>query len=78
MIKTIIILIYQIKNKKLISERRECLDDCKNDDIYKYEFNNNCYEKCPNNTYISNNVDNLCMKYQDYYSSTYIYSDNDI
>ena len=62
-----------LKNRKLIKERKECIDDCKNDNIYKYEFENKCYEECPNNTNISNNDDNLCIKYQDYYTS---YTDN--
>jgi len=33
---------------KLIVEKRKCIDDCTNDDTYKYEYDGNCY-KCPNN-----------------------------
>ena len=35
---------------KLIKEKNKCIDNCFNDNIYKYEFNNSCYLKCPNNT----------------------------
>ena len=31
--------------------KSKCIDECKNDDIYRYEYNNTCYEKCPNETY---------------------------
>ena len=32
------------KNRKIIKEKKICIDDCKNDNIYKYEFNNICYD----------------------------------
>ena len=35
---------------KLIFEKKKCINDCKNDSIYKYEYNNICYEECPNGT----------------------------
>ena len=40
---------------KLIKEKKKCINDCKNDDIYRYEYNNTCYKDCPNNTYKSEN-----------------------
>ena len=47
-------------NKK-IKDKKICIDDCKKDDTYKYEYNNTCYEKCPDETYIlENNKDNIC------------------
>ena len=46
---------------KLIPERNKCIDDCKKDDYYIYEFNNSCLEKCPNGTK-SNNETNICEK----------------
>ena len=47
-------------NKTIISKNK-CIDDCSKDDIYKYEYNNICYEKCPNNTYtLEDNEDNIC------------------
>ena len=37
---------------KLITNKNKCIDDCKKDENYQYEYNNTCYVKCPNNTYI--------------------------
>ena len=34
---------------KIISNKNECIDDCKNDDIYLYEYKNNCLDECPIN-----------------------------
>ena len=44
---------------KLIRNKSKCIDDCSKDDKYKYEFNNECFEECPNNTY---NDQYLCRK----------------
>ncbi len=30
---------------KLIEEKKQCIDDCERDDIYKYELNNICYNE---------------------------------
>ena len=35
---------------KLIQEKKECINDCKRDDIYKYELDNQCFKDCPNKT----------------------------
>ena len=35
---------------KLISYKKECIDNCQNDIKYKYEFNNECFIECPNGT----------------------------
>ena len=49
------------KYNKLIIEKNKCIDDCKRDEMFKYEFNNTCYQKCPNGTYLlEDNKDNLC------------------
>ena len=32
---------------KYITQKKECIDDCKNDDTYKFEYNNQCYNNCP-------------------------------
>ena len=40
------------KYNKLVVYKNKCIDYCKNDDIYKYEYNNTCYQKCPVKTYI--------------------------
>ena len=37
-----------------------CVDKCFNDNITKFEYNNNCYKLCPNNTHISYYNDYLC------------------
>ena len=44
---------------KLISEKNRCIDECKNDNIYKNEYNNLCYINCPNETIANNNI---CIK----------------
>ena len=36
-------------NKKL-SNKKECIDSCENDLNYKFEYNNQCYIKCPDGT----------------------------
>jgi hypothetical protein len=40
------------EQQKFIPAKNKCIDKCKNDDIYKYEFKGICYEQCPNNTRI--------------------------
>ena len=35
---------------KLISDKKKCIDDCKNDNQYIYDYNNNCKQTCPTNT----------------------------
>mgnify|MGYP002624060022 CR=1 FL=1 len=42
-------------HSKLIHEKRKCIDECINDDTYKYEYNNQCYKKYPTNQ-ISTNI----------------------
>ena len=46
--------------KKLIEEKSECIDDCQKDSIYRYQFRNKCYDKCPNDTEISDEKDFYC------------------
>ena len=45
---------------KLIKEKRKCIDDCKNDELYKYEYDNICYIECPLGT-INNETNNICF-----------------
>ena len=49
-------------NYKLIFDKNKCIDNCVNDKIYNYtyEYENVCFEKCPDNTHISNENDKLC------------------
>ena len=48
---------------KLIKNKNQCVDDCKNTDVYRYEYNNTCYQECPNGT-IHNDNDYICFNYQ--------------
>jgi hypothetical protein len=47
---------------KLIDGKGKCIDNCINDNIYnyKYEYNNTCYEICPNDTDGSSTNSYLC------------------
>ena len=47
-------------NTKLIPMNNICISDCSHDEIYKYEFNNTCYEQCPNNTIKSKKNEFIC------------------
>ena len=35
---------------KLIKEKNECINDCRRDETFKYELNNQCYKECQNKT----------------------------
>ena len=35
------------ENYKLIPDKKKCIEECKNDDLYKYELNKTCYKECP-------------------------------
>ena len=35
------------KYNKLIEDKRECVSECFSNNLYKYEFRNNCYINCP-------------------------------
>ena len=50
--------------KKLIKNKKECIDDCNKDNYYKYEYKKECIFECPNNTIIINNnyCDNICSR----------------
>ena len=51
------------KYGKLIIEKNQCIDKCYKDDIYKYEYNDNCYINCPNGTYeLENNEEKICYE----------------
>ena len=50
---------------KLVKDKRICLDYCFSDQIYKYEFKNYCYDKCPQGTHpILYNKTNYCEYYE--------------
>ena len=57
---------------RFIVEKNECIDQCYNDDIYKYEYKFICYIACPKGTHISSfneflcEDDLICEKYYNY------------
>ena len=55
-----------------IEEKNKCINNCKNDDKYKYLYNGICYEECPNNL---NSRDYLCMDEQ---SDSFILIEKDL
>ena len=48
------------KKYKLIINKTKCIDNCYNDNIYQYEYNNTCYLKCPDDTYLLEDDDYIC------------------
>ena len=61
------------EQNKLINEENICVDKCSNNNLYQYEYNNNCYKACPKGTvsdnYIclntsdtENNIDKRCFE----------------
>ena len=44
---------------KLIKNKKKCISKCINDNVYQYEYNNICYDNCPNRTYYSN-INKIC------------------
>ena len=51
------------KYNKLILSQNRCIDKCENDNIYKYEYNNNCYQSCPDGTYVNESI-YICYNYE--------------
>ena len=41
---------------KLIEGKKRCIEDCKKDDEFRYEFKKKCYNKCPLNTKNNNYI----------------------
>ena len=44
----------------LIKSRGQCIDDCKNDKVYKFKYNYECLKECPEDTI--NDDDNICQE----------------
>ena len=62
-------------NNKKISAKRKCINDCSKDNKYYFEYNNECFDECPENTYgLSNNI-HFCLKDPDsfYLDSDHLY-----
>ena len=45
---------------KFIESKKRCIDACKNDNTFKFEFNGKCYTQCPDNTQSSSEDSNVC------------------
>ena len=43
----------------LIKEKGRCIDKCKNDNIYKYQYDTLCLKECPNGT-IKDEINFIC------------------
>ena len=60
------------ETKKLIVSKKTCIDNCMNDNKYKYEYNNICYKSCLNEDNINDN--DLC--YEDLYKNQFYINNN--
>ena len=47
-------------NRKIVNDTRKCIEDCILDNIYKYEFENFCYNKCPKGTHSNSENSFIC------------------
>ena len=47
---------------RIIYDKKICIDDCQKEEIYKYEYNYFCYDKCPIGTHLTDL--NLCKGIQ--------------
>jgi len=52
-------MIYQ-KNIKIINDKKICSDECFNNEIYRYEYQNLCYNQCPMETVSSSSDKYKC------------------
>ena len=43
----------------LIRNERKCVNSCSNEPVYKFKYNGECIEKCPDDT-ISDEIEFLC------------------
>ena len=46
--------------KKIIYDTRECKVSCSLDEVYSFEYNDICYDKCPKGTHSSKDNKNIC------------------
>ena len=53
------------KIHKIIIANNKCIDDCSHDSTYSYEYNNICYENCPDGTRTTPENQYLCGEYTD-------------
>ena len=64
----------ELKEDKYIKDKEKCIDECYNDDYYKYEYNKKCYNQCPEGKYIYN----LGKCFDDIPEGYYLISDQNI
>ncbi|MBQ2332524.1 MAG: hypothetical protein II380_01045, partial [Prevotella sp.] len=49
--------------KNLILNKRQCVKNCTQDSIYKNQFQNKCYDECPDDTILINyRCEKICSK----------------
>ena len=53
---------FTLEKPKIIPDKNKCIENCKDDEDYPYEYNNICYESCPLCTRESSTQNNLCEK----------------
>jgi len=44
------------EQNKIIKEKNKCIDECKKDNFYRYEYNGECYIGCPTDTILDNYI----------------------
>ena len=62
---------------KLIRDKNKCIDDCKNDDTFKYDYNNTCVEICPSETFVDES-NKLCLTEKKFESTFITLTTNEI
>ena len=45
---------------KFIESKKRCIDLCKNDNLFRFEFNGKCFAQCPDKTHISSGDNYKC------------------
>ena len=59
---------YSNSQRKYILNKNKCIINCNNDKDYIYEYNNICYDSCPNRTHLIDN--NICKNdFNNYYKN---------
>ena len=57
-------------HKNLISEKKKCINKCLSDSTYQYEYNNECYQACPDGKK-SFNDNKICVSAYKYNNKDY-------
>ena len=50
----------EIETKKIIKDTNECINNCSDDNHYKYEYNGKCYSICSNGYFYDDNNNTKC------------------